>query len=386
MDPFSEIRPYNDAEVQPVLRRLLADREFLAVMSRLRLPRAPQWAIPLLRPWVAMRLRQQLRGVDSVAALQQVVKVYLDAMIESHINAFSQSGVERLAADQAYVLISNHRDIALDPAMVNYALYKNGLATARIAIGDNLLSKQYAADLMRLNKSFVVRRSVTAPRAMFAALKQLSKYIAHSVLNDRSSVWIAQREGRAKDGWDKTEAALIKMLCMHKAKSDSLSDCIAGLNLVPVAISYELDPCDALKASELYARAVGSNYEKAEDEDLNSIALGIAGEKGRVHLSIGEPLRGEFSDADAVAAAVDAQIVALYRLHSSNIYAWEMSEAALPDLPEILDIRLDEESRTAFQQRIAAMPEAHREYALAAYCNPIRQKLLALARESAAGE
>src|SRR5699024_10445637 len=143
-------------------------------------------------PLARWQLGRQLAGVEDVHGFQLVIKKYMDAMIESTTSRFEVSGLAELSADQPWLFMSNHRDIALDPAFINYALYHNGHSTVRIAIGDNLLSKPYAADLMRLNKSFIVRRSARGPRQMLAAYRQLSDYIRHSIVTERCPIWLAQ--------------------------------------------------------------------------------------------------------------------------------------------------------------------------------------------------
>ncbi len=165
-DRFAQIRPYNDDEVRGVLDRLLRNAEFIAALTRLRFPRAGGALGALLRPIVRLYLGRQLAGVASVAGFQQVVEKYMTAMIEASTTEFTVSGLERLDPARPCLFIGNHRDIALDPAFVNYALYASGWDTVRIAIGDNLLTKDYVADLMRLNKSFIVRRSAKGPRQM----------------------------------------------------------------------------------------------------------------------------------------------------------------------------------------------------------------------------
>ena len=173
-------------------------------------------------------------------------------MIDTTVSGLSVSGLDQLSPDQSYVFVSNHRDIAMDPALVNWVLHLNQHQTLRVAIGDNLLTKPYVSDLMRLNKSFIVNRSATAPREKLKAAKHLSSYIHHSITEDRQNIWIAQREGRAKDGLDRTNSAVIGMLGLSKAKPVPLADHIKTLNIVPVSISYEYDPCDEAKAKELY--------------------------------------------------------------------------------------------------------------------------------------
>ncbi len=381
MDNYSDIRPYNDQEVAPVLQRLLADPELLDTMAKLRAPAALRRFPGLLRPLVRWVLKKQLRGVSSVREFQIIVKNYMDSMIETTTASFTVSGLENLDRNRAWLLMSNHRDIALDPAFVNYALYSNGGDTVRIAIGDNLLAKPFAADLMRLNKSFIVKRSATAPRQMLAAFKNLSAYIRHSLTEERATIWLAQREGRAKDGIDVTEPAIIKMLCMSQRKGEEeFGPFIQSLGIVPVAISYEWDPCDAAKARELSLRESQGKYLKAEFEDLQSIGLGISGQKGKVHVHFGKPLEDDYRTPIEVAAAVDAQIIEEYRLQPSNIWAYEQQCGnddwrRLPGevLTELGD--LSESSRAAFEQRMAAIPAEFREKAIAIYANPVIAKL-----------
>lgn len=379
-DQFADIRPYDDHEVRPVLDRLLSDDEFTLTLGRIRLPKNAARFPVIVRFLVRWILRRELRSVHDVRSLQAVVKRYMDRMVESSTDQFTVSGLDQLGEQQPWLFMSNHRDIALDPAFVNYALYHNGHETVRIAIGDNLLSKPFAADLMRLNKSFIVKRSTKGPRQMLAAYKQLSSYIRHSIEVDRNPIWIAQREGRAKDGLDRTEPAIIKMLTISLGKQESFSALINQLHIVPVAISYEFDPCDAAKAKELYERDTQGEYQKGEHEDLRSIGLGISGEKGDVHVSFGTPLSGEFASPDAVAEAVDAQIIDRYVLHPTNFFAYQMLYGNTPDLPcGALAEKFDAGAWVAigvkFRARIDAMPAEHRPYALGIYANPIVSKL-----------
>lgn len=384
-DPFADIRPYHDSEVVPVLERLLVDGEFLETLAKLRLPKLTARFPGLVRYVVRLLLRHELRGVKDVFGVQTLVKRYMDRMIEGTTDRFTVSGLDGLDS-RSYLFMSNHRDIALDPAFVNYALYHNGRDTVRIAIGDNLLSKPFAADLMRLNKSFIVRRSAKGPRQMLAAYKNLSAYIRHSIEVDHSSVWIAQREGRAKDGLDRTEPAIIKMLTMAQDKgTESFSEFVRSLDILPVAISYEYDPCDGAKARELYERSRQGSYQKAEHEDLKSIALGISGRKGDVHVSFGTLIDGEYAGPDEVAEAVDRQVIALYKLHPTNFFAWRELHGSFPDLPcgvDDLPFRAADHASIErdFAARIAALPEPHRPFALAIYANPIASKLALLER------
>lgn len=378
MDKFAEIRPYNDDEVHTVIERIIADDECISAIARLKFPRMPQFLMGLVKPVVRRVLHKQMDDVNSVQDFQDKVAIYMEHMVESTMTRFSVSGVEKLERDKAYLFIGNHRDITLDPAFVNYALYHSGRGTVRIAIGDNLLTKDFATHLMRINKSFIVKRSEKAPRKLLAALKLLSQYISHSLLEDNHSIWIAQREGRAKDGIDKSDVAIIKMFAID-ARKQVFSEFIRSLNIVPVSISYEYDPCDQMKANELYQLEKTGEYTKGDQEDIASIARGIAGDKGHVHLSFGEVLSETIETPEAVAEWLDRQIVDLYVLHPSNYFAYEKlygefpqgvySEKALPFNAQGLS-----KERKQFDMRLAEVPENLRENFLKAYANPIVSK------------
>ncbi len=375
MSDFADIRPFNDSEVDTVLQRLLHDREFLSTICQLKFGRPGGWFEWALRPLVRAVLRREMATVTDVSGFQAVVASYMSQMIERTTAGFSIFGLEALEPGGAYLFMSNHRDITLDPAFTSYALYHNGFDTTRVAIGDNLLTKPFVSDLMRLNKSFIVKRSERGPRQILAAYKELSAYIDYSLKQDGVPIWIAQREGRAKDGLDRTEPAIIKMLAMSQDKQNqSFAEYIGSLNIVPVAMSYELDPCDALKAAELQCVAEKGSYEKAEHEDVASIAAGIAGNKGHVHVVFGSPLGDHFETPDAVAAEIDRQIIANYSLHATNVQAFQMLHGKEVRLPGVTVVP-GSCSAEAFEQRIQALPEAEREYALAMYANAVVSKL-----------
>ncbi|MGI9286317.1 MAG: 1-acyl-sn-glycerol-3-phosphate acyltransferase [Pseudomonadales bacterium] len=378
---FDDIRPYNDAEVNPVLQRLLHDRELLTAIRELKFPRWPAWLDIVVHPLLRAYLAAQTKNIESVYDFQILVKKYLQRVIADTTSGFTHSGIENLPRQKACLFMSNHRDIAMDSAFVNYALHSKGLDTVRIAIGDNLLTKPFASDLMRLNKSFIVQRSAKGPRQVLAAYKTLSAYIRQSIEQDQQPIWIAQREGRAKDGNDATEPAIIKMLSMSLVKGErSLTEHIAALNIVPVAISYEYDPCDLMKARELHAVAHAGEYAKAEHEDISSIAAGIAGNKGHVHVAFGTPLQGEFQDAAAVAAALDQQILTNYTLHPSNCIAWQQLRDSVPDVLcsasqqpfEAQNFAADAEQ---FKQRVSGYPRETQELVLQMYARPVTNKL-----------
>jgi hypothetical protein len=218
---------------------------------------------------------------------------------------------------------------------------------------------------------------VSGPRELLAASKNLSNYIQYSLAQERMPVRIAQREGRAKDGVDRTEPVIIKMLSMSRDKaSQEFDQHIRSLGIVPVAISYEIDPCDGLKASELYQRASLGEYRKGAKEDVLSIGRGIAGAKGRVHVSFGTPLAAGLATPDAVAAEIDRQVISGYCLHPTNIYAYEMLNPGAAALPDTLTAEPGDYSRAQFEQRVGALPAEHQPYALAIYANAVQSKLV----------
>lgn len=381
MSEFDEIRPYNDEEVAAVLERLINDNEFIDAIIKFKFSPGIASFSFALRALVRSKLRKETKHIRTVADFQAGIEKYLVKAIDDTTTSLTVSGLDRLDSESAYLFVSNHRDIAMDPAVVNLVLYRNGFSTLRIAIGDNLLTKPFASDLMRLNKSFIVNRSAKAPREKFKAAKLLSKYINHSVLSDNENVWIAQREGRAKDGLDRTNSAIISMLSLNKPKTQDLGEFIEGARIVPVSIAYEYDPCDADKARELYQKSQDGSYKKEEHEDVQSIARGITGYKGTVHVAFGEPLSGVFDDSEAVTRELDKQILNNYQLQLTNCFAYEMLEACSPKVlvggeQQLFSELSCDEARQKFAARVAQVPEDMRPTFLAAYANPVRDKLV----------
>ncbi|WP_304525515.1 1-acyl-sn-glycerol-3-phosphate acyltransferase [Halomonas sp. I5-271120] len=370
-DPFADIRPYQDNEVAEVIVRLANNAELLDALTQFKLPRLARLTPRLARTIASFAIRREMRGVNSVYDFQMRIASYMQRMIRTTTDTFEVEGLDRLEHDQAYLFIGNHRDIALDPAFVNYALYQAGRSTVRIAIGDNLLQKPYVSDLMRLNKSFIVPRSAKGKRAMLAAYQLLSGYIRHSIGEDNHSIWMAQREGRAKDGIDRADPAIIKMLTMsgrQANKQAKLGDIIRELHMVPVSISYEYDPCDLQKARELYAMHTEGAYQKIEFEDIRSIVAGITGAKGRIKLTFGTPLAADFDSPETVAQEIDQQVMKGYHLFPSHQLALEASGLApdLVDLTEVTDM-----DRQRFHARLAEVPTHLRDWWLAQYANPV---------------
>jgi hypothetical protein len=231
---------------------------------------------------------------------------------------------------------------------------------------------------MRLNKSFIVPRSARAPKKMLVAFKNLSAYIRHSVSVDGEAVWMAQREGRAKDGLDRTEPAIIKMITMNRNKAEeSFADYIHGMRIMPVSVSYEWDPCDVKKAEELLSVSTTGSYEKAEHEDLKSIAMGIEGEKGAIHVAYGTLFVGDYETPQQVADALDEQIINNYVLHPSNLCAYQLQAGKPSGLSWGAEQKseLPSDAMECFNKRVAYLSDALREQVISIYANPVHEKL-----------
>ena len=383
MNQFDDIRPYRDSEVSTVLARLIADNEFIDLLLSRRLPimiRLIPWLVkPLARPLLKRSLQKLTADVETVADFQDHVKEGLQKSLDKTTDGYSFGGLDQIDPKQAYLFISNHRDIALDPAMVNLALHTVELDTVRIAIGDNLLSKPFASDLMRVNRSFIVKRSVEGRRKKLESLKNLSAYIRYSVVEDKASCWIAQAEGRAKDGNDRTDTALLKMLALSKSKQQAFSEAIGQLKLMPVSLSYEYDPCIVEKTRELYAASRGEDYIKAEFEDLDSIQKGFLGYKGRVQVNFGDPISEDFDTAEDLAVEINRQIYGLYQLFPTNIIAWQMQTERDGDTVKLLKQQWPDENwseaQAKFNAHLNSVPSAQRAFAIQAYAIPVQNQL-----------
>lgn len=373
LDYFKDIRPYHDDEIRPVLDSLMANSEFLHSIASFYYPRLTRLFPAIMLRLASRRLKSQLKNVHDVASVQDLIAIYMDKMIEDTTTRLTHSGMENLQEGRGYLFISNHRDIAMDPAFVNYMLYHAGFQTLQIAIGDNLLKKPFVTDLMRLNKSFIVRRSLKG-RELLKSLSLLSEYIHHCI-DGAQNVWIAQREGRAKDGIDKTDPALLKMLSMGRRKL-SFRESLSSLHIVPVAISYEYDACDVLKAKELTEIELKGNFTKTEGSDIHSIVTGMIGFKGDVHVAFGRELDLTSEDPEVAASIIDRQILQNYQLRDSNFLALEkLEEAGLIDVsalkPEFSERIISDSSRAEFTARLSKVDSKLHKHYLNLYANPV---------------
>ena len=368
MSEFDAIRPYHYHEVPDVLARLVASRELAQAASELVMP---SWlGNRSLGRWLTRSLLHlKTRNLNSIRDCQNVVAGLFEKVIDRSIDRLSVSGLDRLSPNNHYLFISNHRDIVMDSSLLNYLLQDAGHDTCRMAVGDNLLSNSLAADLMRLNKSFVVERSVAGARAQYQALSRTSRYVQQSCSKGFSLDRPAQ--GRAKDGFDRTDPALLKMLLLayrDKTATDSpMERMLQNAPAVPVSVSYELDPCGPNKAHELAMIDQRGVYEKSSEEDLQSMVKGLMGHKGRVRLVFGEPIL-QASSAEELAAQLDESIVANTRLYPTHRYAkMEMENSPTRELenhPAVQDLAAE----------LHAMPPAERPYLLRQYANIWRNR------------
>jgi 1-acyl-sn-glycerol-3-phosphate acyltransferase len=321
---FDSIRPFDDTDLPVVLPSLFTNKEFIDSLVAFKFSAWPRFMRPALGFITQYFIIKKIAKINTLSNFQRLVEPYMERMINTTTESFTVSGLDELDLSQACLFMSNHRDIALDPAFVNWALHINHQDTVRIAVGDNLLKKEWVADLIRLNKCFIVKRSATDRREKLSAAKLLSEYIEFTLNSEQQHIWIAQREGRAKDGNDITNPAILSMLALNKSKDAQFSQYIQSLRIVPVSISYEFDPCDIYKAKELQKVEREGSYDKPDNEDVRSIVKGITGQKGRVHIHFGDVLTAEFSNAKEVAGHIDQEILQGYQSFSTGPVAAKM--------------------------------------------------------------
>ncbi len=360
-DPkFDAIRPYHDDDVPKAITQLLSDSAFLNLLCRRQLPWLPRRLQGLGKLCVRGYLSWRWRNIRTVRDVQLRIKKDLTQLLASTTSKVTFSGLEHLRQDEQYVFISNHRDIALDPALVNLAQEKCGRDTVRIAIGDNLLQVPYITTLMKLNKSFVVNRSAKAPKELLKNLSVLSQYIWLS-LQEGQSVWIAQREGRTKDGVDTTDPALIKMLSLAgRAQKSDFQTHMKSLKLVPVAISYQYEPCVKQKAQQLYDVATLGHYQKQAGEDIQSIIEGFIGQKGHVHVAFGQPIDEPEASPNELASSIDSKIRSLFYIHPEHLAAADMGS---------------QQVKAEFEQYLAGFHVHLRPYVKQIYAAPVSHSI-----------
>lgn len=380
MSEFDAIRPYEDDEVPAVVARLVRNKELRRGVAALVFPKLHPTLPAVAETLVAGLLRWRARDIKNVLGFQLQMRRYLDFILRTNVRAMTFSGLEGLAPGDACLFISNHRDIVLDSGLINRILHNAGHDTARLAVGDNLFSTDYAADIMRVNKAFMVERSVTGTKAQFKALSRTARYIRHS-LESGQHVWIAQRGGRSKDGFDRTDPALLKMLALgYRKELGNFSELAERLRIIPTSISYELDPCDLRKAQELAATERDGNYAKTAEDDLQSIAEGLTGFKGRMHYHFGRLEAGRSAAApdgialdspEAMAHAIDREIVGHLNVYPTHALAAQELGIALQDGVVEPD---DAATLALFKERLARCEPGSRPFLLAQYGNLVRNR------------
>lgn len=378
MQDFDSIRPYNDSEVASVVHRLVNDAALVDGISTFLFPKLYALSGGLTRWVTRLLLRRRSSQLQSVSDVQDMMRRYIDVMVRSSVSELSSSGLAHLPVGMPRLFVSNHRDIVLDTVFLNRVLYGAGEQTCRMAVGDNLLHTQSAADIMRLNKSFVVERNASGTKAIYRALMRTSSYIKQS-LADGASVWIAQRAGRAKDGYDRTDPALLKMLALaYRKEVSSLGEWLEQVCLIPVSIAYELDPCDILKARELLLTEQQGSYEKPSGADLNDMVTSVRGAKGHVHIGFGERIRGDFDSADDLAQRLDQDIVGGLRTYPTHEYAAAVLATQDNDLPGKALVSpasaADSPELALFQQRLSSCTPVLRKLVLQQYANLLLNK------------
>ena len=373
MDPFKNIRPYTDAEVAEVLQSLGNNSSVLKALIGLQFPGILSKA-PFLKFFVKRTLTSQIKNIQTIDDYQLAFKDLMESVVKDSIASFKVNGLERLNKNDNYLYISNHRDISLDAALLALHLHKSGFKTFNIAVGNNLMEETWASDLFRLNKSFIIQRSGGTKKEIYSGLSLASQFIHQSIFQDNTSVWIAQKQGRAKDGIDETDPALLKMIHLSERKSQHTAHYFNTLKVVPVSISYEYDPNDQLKARELDLLQANSEYLKEKDEDLKSIANGITGFKGNVTINLSEPMI--FAEDDGyqmISNKITQSILTNYKLHASNYAACKLM--GLDFTQETFDAEEITMAETELNQRVQSLETGARSKLLEQYANPVIRQI-----------
>ena len=372
MSKFDAIRPSFDSEVNEAILSSMNHPMMKALMN---------FTFPDLEDNV---WKEQLSKTHSIRDFQcNFIYHSVQRILEKSSDGLTTSGFEKLEKNTAYLFISNHRDILLDTTLLNTCLFEHGLNMTASAIGDNLVKKAFLKVLAKLNRNFLVLRGLT-PREMLQSSKLLSEYIGQLLLHENRSVWIAQREGRTKDGNDATNPGVLKMIGMA-SEEKSIMDYFKELKIVPVSISYEYDPTDALKMPQLLAEANNEIYTKEKNEDFVTLISGVMGQKKRIHIHIGdfldekiEAIKSDYDNSNkqiqALAQAIDDSILSTYKLWPTNYVAYDI----LNNTTTFSDLYTENE-KSLFERRLEMKIDHNNPIALqsflAMYANPVVNKL-----------
>ena len=372
MSKFDHIRPFYDSEVNEALCSVVQHPMMKALMS---------FTFPDVEDEV---WANQLKKTHSKRDFQiNFIYPAIQQVLQKSSDGLTTSGFEKLDKHTPYLFISNHRDIILDTSLINVSLYDHGLIMTASAIGDNLVQKAFLHTLSRLNRNFLVQRSLT-PRELLQSSKLMSEYIYQLLSRENRSVWIAQREGRTKDGNDTTQQGVLKMLAMASDEKN-LMDYFKKIKIVPVSISYEYDPTDMLKMPRLMAEANDEVYIKEKNEDFTTLISGIMGQKKRIHISVGEVLEEELDaitaqnenqnkQIQALAQVIDDSIITTYKLWPTNYIAYDL----LNDTNQFA-AHYTEKEKMLFERRLEMRIDIEnkiiRDGFLAMYANPVVNKM-----------
>ncbi len=383
LSEFSSISPYTDAEAAEALNKL-ADYPVVDFAS--------QHFFPEESPDYLKNILKNIKTIDEfqVLVMQKLVRWVIDHTSHN----FSYDGISNIDPSKKFLALSNHRDIMLDPAITQLVLYSNGIPMTEIAVGDNLITNKTIEWLIRSNRMIKVIRGVSA-RELYLSSQLLSKYIRMNITEQRSSIWLAQRQGRTKNGYDTTEQGLLKMLDM--SGTGDFQKNFEELNIIPLSVSYEYEPCDVLKARELVISRK-RKYVKAEGEDLRSIMEGIMQPKGSIHLNIGKPLTSEEIEAAArcdkndryqlIRHAVDLRVIEGYKLWKNNYIAYDILNHSFKYSDYYSPVDMEQFVGYMSKKLDTVEPEINREdlrrIFLEIYANPVVTKEL-LAKEKATG-
>jgi 1-acyl-sn-glycerol-3-phosphate acyltransferase len=372
MQKFDAIRPFYDTEINEALHDVV-NHPMMKTMMNFTFPDVED------EVW-----KEQLKKTHSIRDFQcNFIYNTIQKVLEKSSEGLTTSGFEKLEPNTSYLFISNHRDILLDTTLLNVCLFEHGLVMTASAIGDNLVKKAFLATLAKLNRNFLVLRGLS-PREMLQSSKLLSEYMGQLLLRENRSVWIAQREGRTKDGNDETNPGVLKMIGMG-SDEQNLMDYFKKLKIVPVSISYEYDPTDVLKMPQLMAEANNEVYVKDKNEDFMTILSGIMGTKKRIHISVGDVLDTEIDQivaendivnkqVQALAQTIDDVVLKNYQLWPTNFIAYDI----LNDTSRFAD-KYKESEKQLFERRlemrIGSDNPVTRQGFLAMYANPVVNKL-----------
>ncbi len=368
---------YTDAQVPAVMQSFVADKQVLGLFARLFYGDWHSLSAKAQQERIANHMVPKLLAIQSLDQFQKEIfyDFFVKSVIDNTIDTLEVSGFEHLDPSKRYLFVSNHRDIVLDPLLFNYGLLQHtSLTHARLVFGDNLLISPQVAAIFGMNRGLVVCRSGSL-REMFDASKRLSADIFHTI-QDTTSVWIAQRGGRAKDGRDITEPAVLKMFHMvSKETGLSFQQFLEKCPIVPLSISYEIDVCDRMKSWELYRYMRDEKKDKRQFADLASVIAGVRMHKGKVALRVGTPISSDITTVKDAAWAIDQQIQGNYKLWKNNYIAHDITyKARFQD-------KYTAEDKARFLHRFTGLPEGVRKIAIESYSNPLLLHHAAVGKE-----